>query len=475
MTVKLINNGIEYNNPYELAKNCEKKVYLDGNNCFDFFVNFLAVCEKELYIVPEGYKKPELTGQNGIYIMTSGSTAEPKVIKKSLKNLILEAKDMVKIFNLDKDLVFVSTTVPAHMFGLTFQVMIPLELGCTVDTDRVQYPEDLKDYDNYVLISTPSFLEKMFKYKEKFKNPPKYIFTAGAKLKDEVFEFLEQQSKVIEIYGSTEAGVVGYRTKSTDNFKFFEKIQYNLTENGVNICSPYACCENLTLTDEIEFVDDGFRVGARCDRMVKIQEKRVSLPEVEAKLKSSNLVEDAYCLKIDDKLCAAVVLSGPGKNIFINQCRLSLISELKKNFHDISPKRWRFLYEIPVDERGKVNVKRIKEIFNTNFSYPFVTKYNVTQDYAEFNVIFPKSSNFFEGHFTGMPILPGVVQLFIAKEFIKDAFHIDFVPEKVKKVKFSSIIKPDTEITITLTKTSRGIEYKFTKDEIIFSCGTFEL
>lgn len=74
-----------------------------------------------------------------------------------------------------------------------------------------------------------------------------------------------------------------------------------------------------------------------------------------------------------------------------------------------------------------------------------------------------------------MPILPGVVQLFFVKEFIKDAFNLDFVPQKVKKVKFSSIIRPDEKVRLNLVKTEKSVDYKFTKGETVFSSGTFVL
>ena len=104
-----------------------------------------------------------------------------------------------------------------------------------------------------------------------------------------------------------------------------------------------------------------------------------------------------------------------------------------------------------------------------------VVDFNINVDNAYLDLIFPKNSNFFEGHFPQMPILPGVVQLFFAKEFIKDVFHLDFVSQKVKKVKFSSIIRPDMKVRLTLCKTDKSVDYKFTKDEVIFSSGTFVL
>ena len=448
---------------------------LRGDNCLEFIKEFFLNRNGSVYLVSGNQNLEAKMQESGIYFLTSGSSTKPKLIKKNFENLFNEAKDLAEVFNIPSDYVFVTTTTPVHLFGLTFQVMFPSMFGCAIDTERVFYPEDIKEYENYVLISTPSFLEKMYKYQQEFKNPPKYIFSAGAKLKDEVFAFFEKKSKVVEIYGSTETGVVGYRTESNAPFIFFNNVSYKKLDDDVIISSPYFPEDTYQLTDNKEFVDNGFNIVGRNDRLVKIQEKRVSLPKLEEVLINCEYLSDAYCLKIDDKLCAAVVLSDIGINKFIKECKNSLISEFKKLDIEIMPKKWRFLHELPVDERGKIDAKRIKEIFNTNFSYPIVVHNTVAQDIAEYELIFPKNSNFFEGHFTGVPILPGVVQLFVAKDFIKSAFHLDFVPEKIKRIKFSSIIKPDMQVKLSLRKKESSVDYKFTKGDICYSSGSFEL
>lgn len=415
-----------------------------------------------------------MTENKPFIFYTSGSTGEPKVVKKSYECVFREGQDLAQFFNFSKDTVFVSTVNPDYMYGTTFTVMLPKVLGCFADTDRVMYPEDMKDYERYVFVSTPSFLEKLAKYKFNFKNKPLMIISAGAPLKNDIFEYFEGMSiKITEIYGSTEAGVIAYRQSAKDNLRFFENVYYN---DG-KICSPYFDENELELSDELEFFENGFRVKGRNDRIVKIQEKRISLAEVENDLNSSDLIEKSYCLKLNDKLCAAVVLNEKGRQILEKNGKLELVKTIKSDTAGAAArcKKWRFLFDLPLNERGKINWQRISEIFNTNVTYPYITDFGVSTSSAYFALIFPKSSNFFEGHFTGMPILPGVVQLFIVKEFIKDAFNLDFVPQKVKKVKFSSIIKPDEKVRLNLIKTEKSVEYKFTKGEAVFSSGTFVL
>ena len=405
---------------------------------------------------------------------TSGSTGEPKTIVKSKNCLLAESCDLAKFFNFSPDTIFVSTVSNEFMYGTTFTVMLPKALNCKVDSERVVYPEDIKDYEKFVFVSTPSFLEKLAKYNYTFKHKPEMIISAGAKLDDKIFEYLEKISKgVTEIYGSTEAGVIAYRQKHNAKLQFFENVKYiNNT-----ISSPYFDEPELELNDELEFFEDGFIVKGRNDRIVKIQEKRISLDEIERDLNKSNLVKKSYCLKLDDKLCSAIILNNEGEKLLENFGKLELVKAIKKSapLNIITPKKWRFLTNLPTNERGKIDGARVKEWFNTNVTYPNIIKLENDGLNAEISLIFPKNSNFFKGHFPDFPILPGVVQLFFAKEFARDIFNLNFVPQKVKKVKFSSIIKPEMKVKLILTKNENSIDYKYIDEEKTFSSGTFVL
>ena len=92
--------------------------------------------------------------------------------------------------------------------------MLPLYLGCVINTEKVEFPEQMEKVEDYILISSPSFLEKMYKYDILFPTPPKRIITAGDKLKDNVCKFFSQKSDIIEIYGSTETGVIAFKNNS---------------------------------------------------------------------------------------------------------------------------------------------------------------------------------------------------------------------------------------------------------------------
>ncbi len=409
---------------------------------------------------------------------TSGSSGIPKTVKKSYEALIAEAHDMADFFKFPPDTVILSTVSSEHMYGMTFTVMLAQAAGCRVDKERIFYTEDIKDYEKFIFVSTPSFLEKLAKYGFKFKNKPLMIFSAGAALDDSVFEYLEEISQgVTEIYGSSEAGVIAYRQSHKSLLKTFDNVSMEIEGDKITVKSEYFDEPEIVLDDELEIFEDGFRVKGRNDRIVKIQEKRIFLDAVENILNSNELIEKSYCLKLNDKLCAAVVLNEKGRQILEKNGKLELVKTIKSNMAGAAArcKKWRFLFELPVNERGKINGKRVKEIFNTNLTYPDVIDFSINSTDARFDLIFPQKSNFFKGHFPEFPILPGVVQLFFVKEFIKDAFNLDFVPQKVKKVKFSSVIKPDEKVSLCLKKSETSIDYKFTKGDKIFSSGTFVL
>ena len=189
----------------------ENVVILAGDN-FSFIIQFFAslFCSKNSYLITdrarlknldfeyellEGFQNIPINNYKFnidihkplINFYTSGSSGVPKLIKKSLYNLISEAKDLVEELNVNgQDFSIISTTTMCHLFGLTFHLMMPLCGGWVINTRNISYPENV-DKSNYILISTPTFLSTVPKFDIPFKIPPKYIITAGSKLNEKVF------------------------------------------------------------------------------------------------------------------------------------------------------------------------------------------------------------------------------------------------------------------------------------------------
>ena len=97
---------------------------------------------------------------------------------------------------------------------------------------------------------------------------------------------------------------------------------------------------------------------------------------------------------------------------------------------------------------GKIDTVKLKKIFGSNLSYPFVFSRNADVSGADVELLFKGNSNFLRGLFDVTPILPGVVQLYYARFFAEDIFGIELPHKEVKKVKFSNLMKPDIKVTL---------------------------
>ncbi|MBR5304008.1 MAG: acyl-CoA synthetase [Candidatus Gastranaerophilales bacterium] len=472
----------------------DKTVSLDGENCFEFIINFFAcIFSGKEIVLNNNQKSSEFfvlgtqTGNNvcefpkinskDVYVQffTSGSSGLKKKVVKSLWNLIKEGQDLADEFGFVKGLEFVSTTTLNHLFGMTFHLMLPLNSGGVINTDRINYPENIND-ENLVLVSSPSFLDKMAKYAETPSVKLNTVFTAGAKLKDATFDYMLGLSKnVVEIYGSTESGVIAFRQNPQYNLKIFKNVRIVLLGNSAEISTPYSFEEKNVVNDEIELLTGReMKVVGRTDRVLKIMEKRISAEEVEKELALNSFVQDAYCLKYGEKLACLVALTREGKEFVISFG----VSELKKNLKtfldnkfEIIPQKWKFIDEIPKNINGKIDKVKIENLFDINLSLPLILDRKYSEKEAVIQLYFYHNCNFFKGHFENYPVLPGVVQLYFASFFAKDAFNVECTSGQFRKIKFSNLIKPDKVIFLRLEHTERGVVYSYFDEENTYSSG----
>lgn len=83
----------------------------------------------------------------------------------------------------------------------------------------------------------------------------------------------------------------------------------------------------------------------------------------------------------------------------------------------------------------------------------------------------PAGSLWFQGHFPGNPILPGVAQIAMVFELIRQSLQADLRVTRVSRVRFKQMILPDDRLCLRATpKPGRGGEYAFRilkKEELI--------
>lgn len=456
-----------------------KNIYLvdDVRKISDLDVDFDILCDCELEYSTEITRLEDVDSSKVlINLMTSGSSGKSKCVIKSLLNLITEAKDIYSTFDFSNEqLIISSSTSCAHLFGLTFGFMFPLCNGFAINLDVVEYPDKF-ELENSFFVSTPSFLDTVKKNGILLKNA-KYIVSAGAKLKDDTFEYLEQTSNVIEIYGSTETGVIAYRRHFEDKaLTLFENVKISLLEDTIALKTPYAYQDEVIINDRAEFVGDKIVLKERTDRLLKIQEKRISAESLEKELSQNEFVKEAYCFKYQEKVACLCALSDLGKDFLLKYGLNELSKRLKiylKDTHEIVPQKWKFIDEIFRTKSGKIDRRIIERMFNMNVSFPIILDRKLEENSVVLKLYLYKSCNFFSGHFPEFPITPGVVQLYLASFYGEYFFNKNLVGGQIRKIKFSNIINAGDVVDLKLTFNERNVSFEYFDNEKTFSSGMF--
>jgi len=96
-----------------------------------------------------------------------------------------------------------------------------------------------------------------------------------------------------------------------------------------------------------------------------------------------------------------------------------------------------------------------------------------SSDGAAVDLAIPQDLVWFSGHFPGVPILPGVVQVAWAIAMARAHLSVDLVGSPVMRMKFQTVIQPDDRVTLTLrhVPAKRAIDFEYRKGERPCSSG----
>jgi len=338
-------------------------------------------------------KNTEITLYNDtkITLYTSGSSGKEKAIDKKLSHLLTEIMHLEACFgHLLNDSCVVSTVSHQHIYGLLFKLIWPIWTGRNVVLQPYEYPEHLcHDIAKYqlgkvALMSSPAHFHRLIK-DNVYQNTSMRIacmFSSGGPLSLEASLQLADELKQspFEILGSTETGGIAWRQRFTEqdqSWTAFDNIKVALDDKTecLKIKSPYisqtgwyVCDDKINLISRNQFVLCG-----RIDRIVKIEEKRVSLDHVQQCLKNLDFVEDAYCSTAINKrglqVVAVVVLTAQAKDELLKSRNLifnrQITALLQQDLETIAiPKRFRYIDALPYNSSGKLNKKDMEKFFD---------------------------------------------------------------------------------------------------------------
>lgn len=448
----------------------------------------------------------ELLAKAQTVFLTSGSTGLPKKIIKSLEQLCLETGELTRTFgdlgSQSKTALSLATVSHQHFYGFIFRALLPLLEQRRIATFTAQYQEELirfaANYRNdIILISSPAFLNRLMERDDwgVLVEHLLAIFSAGGVLSNAHHQIIKDLWSIYphEIYGSTEHGVTAYRhvidTKGI--FKALASVVIKKTSDGLlALQSPYM---DLTDTDDgwamtadkINIHDqlDGktFELCGRADRIIKIEEKRISLTDMESTLTEQPLVSKAYLLPVQSEhgssrtlLGAVIVLSQQGLDLLASKGRLAVIAILKKHiqlgFERLStPRRWRFLCEQPINPQGKVEFQILSDILNSTSDVvlPVFTCIEKEHNRVSLKLHIPVDLLYFKGHFSQQPIVPGVVLVDWVAHFTNHYFSISSDFKDIRKLKFHQIIEPNDIVflDIEFQSNKHAAGFTFYKDD----------
>lgn len=436
-----------------------------------------------------------------IELWTSGSTGQPKSITKNLSQLICEVEMLQQHFPVSCNKIY-STVPHFHIYGLLFKILWPVLTQRSFNRETSFTLEDFlakaKQQEHYLLVSCPAHLKRLpdALSTQSLNVHFEKIFSSGGACDSVTCKWwFEHMQTITEIFGSTETGGVAYREGGhlSQSWTSLPKVNLKVDEEVLMVHSPFTGTDLwVSMGDHVELSDDlqSFIFKGRGDRIAKVQEKRVSLIEMEQLLMDHPDVSDSFVFMPDGptsakpRLCAAITIETASLPKYYQKGHRTFTKTLEEYlsswFEPMTvPKSWRLCQEIPYNPTGKRTADACQYLWKDDFkstkTLPYILNSN-RQSYEELilDLECPYHLIYFKGHFPNNPILAGVVQIHWVKIFIKIYFKIKINIVKIIRLKYNSTILPGDRIKLKLKYNTKklSISFCFYNNSKTFSSGT---
>lgn len=408
-------------------------------------------------------------GFPAMVVYTSGSTGEPTPIHKQLSQLTGEVAALDAQFGAAlADAEVLATVSHQHIYGLLFRVLWPLMAGRAIHAARHEYPETLAHAlaaRPCVLLGSPAHLKRLPEHLDwqGARVQLRAVFSSGGML--EADASLHARTLLgqapIEVYGSSETGGIAWRQRGQqpdEGWSPLPFVQWRAGEDGLlEVDSVQAGPGGWhPLSDRVAALDAGrFLLRGRADRIVKIEEKRVSLDAVEAALLAGGLVREARVLALIDaqrqSLAAFVVLTEEGAALLEeggkNAMNTRLRTLLAASVETVAlPRRWRYLERLPVNAQGKTTQALLLALLepapDARPRRPSLRMLEQDPARVLLELTVPPDLLYFDGHFSVAPVLPGVVQVDWAIAYGREYLGLGGAFAGINALKFQQMIRP---------------------------------
>jgi acyl-CoA synthetase (AMP-forming)/AMP-acid ligase II len=425
-----------------------------------------------------------------LVVFTSGSTGAPTAIAKRMRQLTREVDALQAAFGQQLDGAQIHGTVShQHIYGLLFRVLWPLAAGRAIQPRRF-FHEDLVSAlaaQDSVLVATPAHLKRLPEQLDwsSLNGRLRAVFSSGGPLPAEAALQVRALLGVAptEVFGSSETGGIAWRRWSAEQPQWhpLPGVAWRIQDGCLAVSSPHLDDAGWWQTQDRVAADDGhsFRLLGRADRIVKIEERRVSLDALEQALRDHPSVQDVRVLVLPgarDQLAAVVVPRQTGAGQWSDGERRRLAQQLGTALagsHDAvtRPRRWRFVEELPFNAQGKVTAAALAALFRPLM--PAAEWLQRDADAAMLRLPLEPDLVAFDGHFPQAKILPGVIQLDWAIHYGRAAFTMPPRFLRMDALKFQHVARPGDCLQLVLAwdAAKATLGFRYTSDHGVHASG----
>jgi acyl-coenzyme A synthetase/AMP-(fatty) acid ligase len=258
-------------------------------------------------------------GQRAACVFTSGSTGVPvphqKTFGRLLESMRVEAQRLGIASGAPHAIV--ATVPPQHMYGFEASVLLPIASGNALCAERPFYPADICAAlaavpRPRVLVTTPIHLRALMAANLAVPATD-LVVSATAPLSGQLAGEVEEraQTRLLEIYGTTETGSIATRrTTETAEWRLWPQVVLEARDgetwaHGGHIEQPTLLCDVIEVTGA-----DRFLLHGRVADLVNIAGKRSSLAYLNHQLNSIPGVHDGAFFHTDGGATDAVTRVG---------------------------------------------------------------------------------------------------------------------------------------------------------------------
>lgn len=410
-----------------------------------------------------------------LVLSTSGSSGEPKLISKTLRQLNNELVVLEQLWGAELGgSAVLGSVITQHIYGLLFRLLWPLCAGRYLLRLPLPFPEDIQQaslsslatQDAFTWVASPALLKRMGDNLDwpVLRRGVRKVFSSGGPLPADAAELLELrlQQRPVEIYGSSETGGIAWRQTEL-LWQPLTGVQLALNADGaLRINSPWLAAGQTEQTaDAAELFADGrFVLQGRLDRIIKLEEKRISLPFIEQQLCLHEWVNDVRLGVVAEgraSIGALLVLSAAGVHALRNQGRRAVTQGLREYLKGFCepialPRRWRFVEQLPLNPQGKLAQAEVdRQLLLARTKLPLIIKQQQSADEWQLDLQVPVDLAFFSGHFPTAPVLPGVVQVDWAFNLAQELMAIPPRFCGMEVLKFQQLLRPGDTVQLSLS------------------------